>query len=81
MWLPYLPMAHPSNPPHPLSLVNALFTELYGFSSERKMASVLVRRRGALRLYNKGAAEMVLTHCTTMISASGEAVAMTEVSR
>ena len=33
--------------------------EVYGFSSERKMASVLVRRGDALRLYNKGAAEMV----------------------
>ena len=43
------------------------------------MASVLVRRNGALRLYNKGAAEMVLTRCTAMINAAGESVPMTEV--
>ncbi len=45
------------------------------------MASVLVRRNGALRLYNKGAAEMVLTRCTAMINAAGETVPMTEVRR
>jgi Ca2+-transporting ATPase len=55
--------------------------EVYGFSSERKMASVLVRRNGALRLYNKGAAEMVLTRCTAMVNAAGETVPMTETMR
>ena len=54
-------------------------TEVYGFSSERKMASVLERRNGKLRLYNKGAAEMVLTRCTAMINSAGESVPMTEV--
>jgi hypothetical protein len=45
------------------------------------MASVLVKRPGGkLRLYNKGAAEMVLTHCTSMVGPRGEAVPMTEVS-
>ncbi len=36
--------------------------KLYGFSSARKMASVLMRENahGTLRLYNKGAAEWVL---------------------
>lgn len=53
--------------------------EVYGFSSERKMASVLVRRNDVLRLYNKGAAEMVLSHCTAMVDATGQAVPMTEV--
>lgn len=43
------------------------------------MASVLVRRHGKLRLYNKGAAEMVLTRCVAMIDASGASVPMTEV--
>ena len=43
------------------------------------MASVLVRRNGALRLYNKGAAEMVLTRCTAIVNAAGETVPMTEV--
>jgi hypothetical protein len=53
--------------------------EVYGFSSERKMASVLVRRNGKLRLYNKGAAEMVLTCCTAMVNSDGQSVPMTEV--
>lgn len=52
---------------------------MYGFSSERKMASVLVRRNDVLRLYNKGAAEMVLSRCTAMVDATGQAVPMTEV--
>ncbi|KAI7841822.1 hypothetical protein COHA_004351 [Chlorella ohadii] len=60
---------------------HAATVEVYGFSSERKMASVLVRRNGALRLYNKGAAEMVLTRCTAMINAAGETVPMTEAMR
>jgi Ca2+-transporting ATPase len=54
--------------------------EVYGFSSERKMASVLVKRPGGkLRLYNKGAAEMVLSRCAAMVDAAGEQQPMTEV--
>ena len=54
--------------------------EIYNFSSERKMASMLAQHpSGALRLYNKGAAEMVLLRCTSMIDASGQSVPMTEV--
>ncbi len=35
--------------------------QLYGFSSARKMASVLLRKAdGGFRLFNKGAAEWVL---------------------
>ncbi len=38
-----------------------LCAQLFGFSSARKMASVLLRQsEGKLRLYNKGAAEWVL---------------------
>jgi Ca2+-transporting ATPase len=37
------------------------YTQLYGFSSARKMASVLLKHNSStLRLYNKGAAEWVL---------------------
>lgn len=69
--MPYVAL-NPTHPhPHP--------AEVYGFSSERKMASVLVRRNGALRLYNKGAAEMVLTKCTSMINQQGQTVPMTDV--
>ena len=53
--------------------------EVYGFTSERKMASVLVRRTpNTLRLYNKGAAEMVLTRCIAAIGADGEPKALSE---
>ena len=69
--LPLCPACPPTCPPTP--------AEVYGFSSERKMASVLVRRNGKLRLYNKGAAEMVLTCCTAMVNSAGQSVPMTEV--
>jgi P-type Ca2+ transporter type 2C len=46
--------------------------KLYGFSSEKKMASVLVRGKEGLRLYNKGAAEWVLRKCTSVIDESGQ---------
>lgn len=60
-------------------LHHSKIVEVYNFSSERKMASVLVQHpSGKLRLYNKGAAEMVLTRCTAMLDASGASVPMTE---
>jgi magnesium-transporting ATPase (P-type) len=65
--------SHAASPP-------LLPAEVYGFSSERKMASVLVKRPGGkLRLYNKGAAEMVLSRCAAMVDAAGEQQPMTEV--
>eukprot|EP00210_Caulerpa_lentillifera_P003791 g3621.t2 len=45
--------------------------KVYGFSSAKKMASIIVRQEGVLRLYNKGAAEMVLQHCTHYIAQNG----------
>ncbi|GFR48829.1 hypothetical protein Agub_g10782 [Astrephomene gubernaculifera] len=46
--------------------------QLYGFSSARKMASVLLREpSGQLRLYNKGAAEWVLRRCTALLRPDG----------
>lgn len=41
----------------------SLCTQLYGFSSAKKMASVLIQLPDKLRLYNKGAAEWVLKRC------------------
>ena len=41
------------------------------------MSSVLVRRPGSYRLYNKGAAEIVLQHCVGMVNAEGQVVPMT----
>lgn len=56
--------------------------EVYGFTSARKMASVLVRKGdGKLRLYNKGAAEWVLQRCVAMYSAGGQVVPMTDADR
>ncbi|GLC43255.1 hypothetical protein PLESTF_000409400 [Pleodorina starrii] len=45
---------------------------VYGFTSERKMSSVVLRLPGGrLRLYNKGAAEWVLRACTAVQAADG----------
>ena len=76
-WQPPQPPQLTDVPPSPLLPTPP--AEVYGFSSERKMASVLVKRPGALRLYNKGAAEMVLTRCVAMVDANGGYVPMTEV--
>eukprot|EP00198_Chlamydomonas_reinhardtii_P002721 XP_001692057.1 plasma membrane calcium-transporting ATPase [Chlamydomonas reinhardtii] len=54
--------------------------KLYGFSSARKMASVLLRERAAggnLRLYNKGAAEWVLRRCVGLARPDGSTEPMT----
>ncbi|KAG2435667.1 hypothetical protein HXX76_006868 [Chlamydomonas incerta] len=53
--------------------------KLYGFSSARKMASVLLRERasGNLRLYNKGAAEWVLKRCVGLARPDGSTEPMT----
>ena len=45
--------------------------QVYGFSSAKKMASVILRHPDGMRLYNKGAAEMVLEQCVKYIDASG----------
>ena len=57
--------------------------EVYGFTSERKMASVLVRSAdgSTLRLYNKGAADWVLNKCVASIDASGKRVPMDDAKR
>lgn len=47
---------------------------LYGFSSAKKMASVLVRTDEGYRLYNKGAAELVLQRATRVLNTDGVAV-------
>jgi P-type Ca2+ transporter type 2C len=52
--------------------------EVFGFTSERKMASVLVRiAAGTLRLYNKGAAEIVINRCTSAVGPDGTAKPLT----
>jgi Ca2+-transporting ATPase len=63
--------------------------KLYGFSSAKKMASVLVRQRdatagkptGMLRLYNKGAAEWVLRRCNRVVNPEGAVVPLSEAER
>ncbi|KAI8477413.1 MAG: hypothetical protein J3K34DRAFT_453016 [Monoraphidium minutum] len=54
---------------------------VYGFTSARKMASVLVRKDGKLRLYNKGAAEWVLQKCVAMVDGTGGVKPMTDAVR
>ena len=52
--------------------------KLYGFSSAKKMASVLVDQgNGTLRLYNKGASEWVLEQSVAVCTADGRVEAMT----
>eukprot|EP00891_Asterochloris_glomerata_P004702 jgi/Astpho2/4702/fgenesh1_pg.00067_%23_185_t len=51
--------------------------KLYGFSSAQKMASVLIKSSDGFRLHNKGAAEMVLARCTSVLDTSGNAVELT----
>ncbi|EFJ49476.1 hypothetical protein VOLCADRAFT_104340 [Volvox carteri f. nagariensis] len=56
------------------------WSQMYGFSSARKMASVLVREpSGNLRLYNKGAAEWVLRRCSAMLQPDGSTIPMDKV--
>jgi Ca2+-transporting ATPase len=55
--------------------------EVYGFSSAKKMASVLVELPDSLRLYNKGAAEWVLKRCTRMVVPGGGVSPMTDADR
>ena len=55
--------------------------EVYGFTSARKMASVLVRQGDRYRLYNKGAAEWVLQKCTGMWGPGDKVVPMTAADR
>ena len=45
--------------------------QVYGFSSAKKMASVMLKGADGLRLYNKGAAEMVLDKCAKFTDADG----------
>lgn len=45
--------------------------QVYGFSSARKMASIMLKHPDGMRLYNKGAAEMVLDRCGNYVDASG----------
>ena len=53
--------------------------QMYGFSSAKKMASVLVDQGdGTLRLYNKGASEWVLAVSTAVIEESGRSVPLSE---
>lgn len=51
--------------------------KVYGFSSAKKMASVLVRKGDALRLYNKGASEIVLDRCVAYFEENGKVVELT----
>mmetsp|Transcript_4289 Transcript_4289/g.13717 ORF Transcript_4289/g.13717 Transcript_4289/m.13717 type:complete len:995 (+) Transcript_4289:117-3101(+) len=51
---------------------DAAVDHLYGFSSERKSASVLIRTGTGFRLYCKGAAEIVLDRCTAQMAEGGE---------
>ncbi|KAK9829300.1 hypothetical protein WJX72_005021 [[Myrmecia] bisecta] len=56
---------------------NDRLVKMYGFSSEKKMASCLVRTADGFRLYNKGAAEIVLSRCISVFNVDGSTTPMT----
>lgn len=54
---------------HVRDLHSASIVKVYGFTSERKMSSVLVKHSDSvLRLYTKGAADWVLDQCTGVLA-------------
>lgn len=56
--------------------------EVYGFTSERKMASVLLRTSaGGHRLYNKGAADWVIQRCVASVDSQGRRIPMNDAQR
>lgn len=55
--------------------------KVYGFSSARKMSSVLLSTGGGCVLYNKGAPEYVVDACSHVVDATGAVVAMTDKTR
>lgn len=55
--------------------------EVYGFTSERKMASVLLRKDSSLVLYNKGAADWVLEKSTAYYDKHGDIVPLNDTKR
>lgn len=64
-----------------LEHVNTL--QVYGFTSERKMASVLVKSKdgNTLRLYNKGAADWILNRSIASIDSQGNRIPMGDAER
>eukprot|EP00201_Polytomella_parva_P009432 CAMPEP_0175050876 /NCGR_PEP_ID=MMETSP0052_2-20121109/7489_1 /TAXON_ID=51329 ORGANISM="Polytomella parva, Strain SAG 63-3" /NCGR_SAMPLE_ID=MMETSP0052_2 /ASSEMBLY_ACC=CAM_ASM_000194 /LENGTH=692 /DNA_ID=CAMNT_0016315101 /DNA_START=58 /DNA_END=2132 /DNA_ORIENTATION=+ len=57
--------------------------KMFGFSSARKMASVLYKHEDNSKymLYNKGAAEWVLKRCTSLLNENGQVVPMGDAER
>jgi len=52
------------------------YVKIYGFSSAKKMASILIRKGDVLRLYNKGAAEIVVDRCVSYFDATGNVASL-----
>jgi len=52
------------------------YVKIYGFSSAKKMASILVRKGDVLRLYNKGAAEIVVDRCISYHDTTGKVISL-----
>lgn len=57
-------------------LHHAQVEHIYGFTSERKMASVLVKTAKGYRLYNKGAADWLLQRSVASLGPDGRPVPM-----
>ena len=52
------------------------FVHVYTFNSIRKLMSTVIQRPDGIRLHMKGASEIVLQKCTTILNHAGETVPM-----
>jgi Ca2+-transporting ATPase len=55
--------------------------QVFGFTSDRKMASVLLRNESGYTLYNKGAADWVLKRCSAFYDENCQLVPLEETQR
>ncbi|DBA78916.1 TPA: hypothetical protein ACH3X1_008797 [Trebouxia sp. C0004] len=60
---------------------SSMVEKVWDFDSAKKMAGVLIKTADGHRLYNKGAAEMVLRRCTRAIGTDGSVISMSTALR
>ncbi|XP_076814824.1 plasma membrane calcium-transporting ATPase 2-like isoform X2 [Clavelina lepadiformis] len=65
-----------------LEITEEKLFKVYTFNSVRKsMSTVIQNEDGSFRLYTKGASEIVLKKCTTLLDVSGESIKFTAADR
>lgn len=55
--------------------------QVFGFTSDRKMASVLLKTKSGYTLFNKGAADWVLKSCTGYFNENGDVIKFDEMQK